>query len=615
MYDPLFYDPAIFEPLAQITVVDAQHGDANIIDLCQHSFDTDQDKWRRILIDTGPHDSSGLILSALLLALRNVPLPVPNRHPSHVPALDEFQVTHLDADHIGNASFLAEKLKNDLIQWRNTSSTYTCHFVFPHIPAPIPKLALAGSYKSAKYLDVVDKKGKNQECNQVVFALDDNIQWARDINLLDYEVEIELQMPYDKPLPEMDWTPIKDAAESFGTSNHIECTFTKAFRKHTVDIQCQIQIVDVHNRLDNVYVYRTSTKFSINLSSIPWVSKPRIQIPAILGFGTSSIGYSFLQSLVPSVDVIQFRTSEASIKGYVAKLGTSIAKLRKINGVSIATENVIAGKSREFDHPHGQGKIRVENYIGPSKEIFRDLGRSVLIRDYSKLNDTEYDAEMDDIATNRASIITIFNREDLGPKDIKGIKMLFTGDAYDRNCDVRKTVTSFSGGKPPIVAVGLLKVPHHGSNVTSDTSFYELVRAEVYLVCAAHRIHGNPKFSSLKAIVQGFNDLERTSGEPFRLFFSNPDSMVDYQDSHQSAVRKILQSEWAPRQVNGKWNYEMYRLKPSPKPKEYNKFGRILLGIRKDAQGNHVGMVEKPMTGDWQICHKWDLMTRRAVSD
>ena len=283
-------------------------------------------------------------------------------------------------------------------------------------------------------------------------------------------------MPYDKPLPEMDWTPIKDAAESFGTSNHIECTFTKAFRKHTVDIQCQIQIVDVHNRLDNVYVYRTSTKFSINLSSIPWVSKPRIQIPAILGFGTSSIGYSFLQSLVPSVDVIQFRTSEASIKGYVAKLGTSIAKLRKINGVSIATENVIAGqcnpgfpfsywqltiqtgKSREFDHPHGQGKIRVENYIGPSKEIFRDLGRSVLIRDYSKLNDTEYDAEMDDIATNRASIITIFNREDLGPKDIKGIKMLFTGDAYDRNCDVRKTVTSFSGGKPPIVAVGLLKV-------------------------------------------------------------------------------------------------------------------------------------------------------------
>ena len=69
-----------------------EHGDANIIDLCQHSFDTDQDKWRRILIDTGPHDSSGLILSALLLALRNVPLPVPNRHPSHVPALDEFQV-------------------------------------------------------------------------------------------------------------------------------------------------------------------------------------------------------------------------------------------------------------------------------------------------------------------------------------------------------------------------------------------------------------------------------------------------------------------------------------------------------------------------------------------
>lgn len=136
---------------------------------------------------------------------------------------------------------------------------------------------------------------------------------------------------------------------------------------------------------------------------------------------------------------------------------------------------------------------------------------------------------MDNKITNQASVVTMFHRKNLK------LRMLFTGDAYDLHCNIMRTIMAFDVGTDLSIKVDVLKVspppsklaadclsvtracptnhvdlpaqiPHHGSEVTVHASFYQIVRAEVYIVCAAHNNpHVNPRFSTLKAIVRGFS--------------------------------------------------------------------------------------------------------------
>jgi hypothetical protein len=126
---------------------------------------------------------------------------------------------------------------------------------------------------------------------------------------------------------------------------------------------------------------------------------------------------------------------------------------------------------------------------------------------------------------NRASVITLFQREDLG------LQMLFTGDAYDTHCDIRDTIAAWADpdvGVKPIAHFHVLKVrrarrasvrwlclyianitpffqvPHHGSQVTADIDFYRRVIADVYIVCGAHYKYGTPTYPTLTAIVASF---------------------------------------------------------------------------------------------------------------
>lgn len=59
--------------------------------------------------------------------------------------------------------------------------------------------------------------------------------------------------------------------------------------------------------------------------------------------------------------------------------------------------------------------------------------------------------------------------------------------------------------QPPLL-ISLLKIPHHGSNESANSGFYQKFRAEVYIICGSDHAQesGNPKFSSLKAMVSGF---------------------------------------------------------------------------------------------------------------
>ena len=140
-------------------------------------------------------------------------------------------------------------------------------------------------------------------------------------------------------------------------------------------------------------------------------------------------------------------------------------------------------------------------------------------------------------STNRASVVTLFERPALDPSGVDAsFTMLFTGDAFDKGCDIRDTLLSWNRGQQAPAAVSmtmnvdvlkvtiptalcaqssqptsryltLVQIPHHGSDVSQSSGFYSFVRANVYLVCGSHHNkHGNPKLSSLKAIIRGFAD-------------------------------------------------------------------------------------------------------------
>lgn len=141
---------------------------------------------------------------------------------------------------------------------------------------------------------------------------------------------------------------------------------------------------------------------------------------------------------------------------------------------------------------------------------------------------------------NRASIITHFvykenpGDEAVPPKRILGIgnfNMLFTGDAFEagRNESINTpgrqyafesnwvphSVSDFSNhvadgnllawlwkqGLFKSLRVDVLKLPHHGSSVTTAFSFFRQVSASVYLISACASIHNHPRAEALKAIV------------------------------------------------------------------------------------------------------------------
>lgn len=141
---------------------------------------------------------------------------------------------------------------------------------------------------------------------------------------------------------------------------------------------------------------------------------------------------------------------------------------------------------------------------------------------------------------NRASIITHFVYKEkpwdeaVPPKRTPGtgnFNMLFTGDAFEAGRDesintpdrryefesnwVPHSASDFSNhiADGNLLAwlwkqnlftslrVDVLKLPHHGSSVTTAFSFFRQVSASVYLISASAAIHNHPRAEALKAIV------------------------------------------------------------------------------------------------------------------
>ena len=69
---------------------------------------------------------------------------------------------------------------------------------------------------------------------------------------------------------------------------------------------------------------------------------------------------------------------------------------------------------------------------------------------------------LDTETTNRASVVTMFQRTDITGKYDAKFQMLFTGDAYDQPCDIRDTIQAWNIGQGPLTfQVDVLKVSAH----------------------------------------------------------------------------------------------------------------------------------------------------------
>ena len=98
----------------------------------------------------------------------------------------------------------------------------------------------------------------------------------------------------------------------------------------------------------------------------------------------------------------------------------------------------------------------VQYYRNPSRSLYRDYCRFQLISDFQGTAAAKaYRPRLDIESRNRSSVVTLFDRVDVG------LNALFTGDAWDASCDIRRTIQAFgvSGTQPTsFMDVNILKV-------------------------------------------------------------------------------------------------------------------------------------------------------------
>ncbi|MCJ1316415.1 hypothetical protein MMC15_001736 [Xylographa vitiligo] len=242
------------------------------------------------------------------------------------------------------------------------------------------------------------------------------------------------------------------------------------------------------------------------------------------------------------------------------------------------------------------------NLMGPSKRLYDSLIESSMVALYKAKTQTAAAPVGNYDITNRASIISLFTRYKLLIDDTKVsptplpktpphnpltiaqvpvFRMLFTGDAYDRQCNIQNTVQGFLETKI-VTQVGVLKIPHHGSARTTEAGFYSAIRAQVYLVAAQQSKHGSPSLAMLQAIAKSLRQPPASfvvGTRPYLLFFSDPASYDDI-DGLRSNVYRLLKGAYKPNMnpTTGKtiYNYRCFRLRKSFSPNAVA--GRILFG-------------------------------------
>ena len=144
--------------------------------------------------------------------------------------------------------------------------------------------------------------------------------------------------------------------------------------------------------------------------------------------------------------------------------------------VLIRCEGDIISAKSDATNQYGFQRI-----LGPTTQLYGNMMRDILLSVY-KLDSTvkkianSGSLKLDAESSNRSSVVTLFERPSADPtlgRD-SSFAMLFTGDAFDKSCDIRDTLLSWQRGlrAPPIapntIKVDLLKVSKFLSAFTAD---------------------------------------------------------------------------------------------------------------------------------------------------
>ena len=108
--------------------------------------------------------------------------------------------------------------------------------------------------------------------------------------------------------------------------------------------------------------------------------------------------------------------------------------------------------------------------VGPTPELYGAMMREIVfellgIKDKSISSTAKATVTLDGETTNRSSIVTCYERPRFDPVAARSstFSMLFTGDAFDKACDIRDTLASWKVGQTNLspaqqINVDVLKV-------------------------------------------------------------------------------------------------------------------------------------------------------------
>ncbi|RPB07359.1 hypothetical protein P167DRAFT_540170 [Morchella conica CCBAS932] len=680
------------KPLAQIIMLDAAHGDSNIIDICIKDLNGDgtyqPGSWRRFLIDSGPDYKD--IRENLIRVLKSYKQPKVEggNAPLEDPTVEMVQFTHTDDDHCGGGKGLFEALETDLALREHFSNTVVAfhrppkqHPDWKITFAPVPTNINQPYTVTCQALGWHDKRLDLEKSNVYL--------------RYSFSINNKARIEYDTPT-----VPIT-VEQLAGTELSVNCNVT-LHRRHIGHNTTHLapytmraahkEIFTANSRFP-IHVDEKTQKRVVTLGSKRATSTPKLEIvenkdvPDGERRRASQMYYRVMEGLekVVELDRRRLKGTRVGTRRRTAMVTAPTVTPPKVTPL-LKSEDIWVPKQNETV-TYGLATMEI---VGPTPTIHHELIGDIMRVEYdqgvvntppqpgkkprpntppptnntpptdnptptdnpaptdnstptnntkpkktppAKKNPTPKAGtkpkreapypplalEKDSVLHNMASIVTLFRRwADTATATAKiptappVLSMLFTGDAHDRECQVRDTVANFAGPVPPRF-VNVLKIPHHGSLCSTSVEFYNRITADVYLVCAKQNNNGLPSLRILEAIVSG--TTVQGGGRHASIFFSNPDSLwnitsAQHKEPMPSNLNTLLSGNKKPGTPvgqAGKYDYTCYILKHptgqgvlwTKDTKSGNKnAGIILLGL--DTAGKVV------VNADSKWWDKWD---------
>ncbi|KAF2660359.1 hypothetical protein K491DRAFT_711855 [Lophiostoma macrostomum CBS 122681] len=610
----------IVNPLAQITVVESDEGDCNVVDFCGKPFKTNREyqenSWRRTIIDTGPSNKNIVRTLCFLAVQQGVPT-IDGNAVYGTPKVHELQITHPDNDHIGNASAFLKQMVTSKIK-----NIVDCTVSYCRIPDVAPEIRFDTQSQKREIWSGDKKSVINSICYEAQYT-DSN--WDADMRLAGFEPRIDLipdQDDWDKKkiktgglgyewqrdgtdrLKNLFGTDVSGVINPVAPPLRAKITiFESAFGRFEVtlikDPKTGKTIAKLHRNRNNMA--NVLTEVPVNQETSEALTAKRTMSPLKfegrlkknkfndpVGLARRALPLMALpravgQSvLTDTIDVSKRKDWHFDSVRQVVQLGDDISDLNQTFGFNpkLKTNVPKTGDKINFLLKNGTIAGRIETR-GPNEEAYALMTRQIILARLHLHGEKIYDPNftLDGETVNRSSVVTVFERRDTQGSTI--FSMLFTGDAFDHACDITHTMMAWHSRRTqPVIQFDVLKIPHHGSDNTTSSSFYSYCRAYVYLICGDHRNnHGNPKLSSLLAIIKGFKGLKAPGGQPFRIFFSNAHAKDEYKGI-KSCIQGLLDGDatYHPNQASSSdYYFEIYYTKDLHNDK-YAAFGVICFG-------------------------------------